>query len=123
MLKSMIPRSVCLFLEDSYLQTRLSEFFGLQGWDVDVTGPNDLLIYDGQLGLAVVRSLRKRGDETPALLIRHEGQRLPVGALKYASAIEEPFTPDRLRDACGALLRQKIKLVLKRRAAATREAS
>ncbi len=114
MLKSMTPRSVCLFVEDATLREMAAQFFKEQGWDVDSTGPNDLILFDSAAGLRILTALRKRGDETPGLFL--ETERLRLSGTKYALGLGAPFTPDRLRDACGALLRRRIKLVLKRRA-------
>ncbi|MBI2932648.1 MAG: hypothetical protein HYY16_13450 [Planctomycetes bacterium] len=115
MLKSMTPRSVCLFMEDAGLRKYAEQFFVHQAWDVDVTGPNDLVVFDGPPGVAILRMMRSRGDETPGLFLVLD--RIVLRGLKYALALRPPFTPDRLRDACGALLRRRIKLVLRRRRA------
>jgi hypothetical protein len=109
----MTPRSVCLFVEDAQLRDYLSRFFVAQGWDVDVTGPNDLVIFDGEPGVAILRMLRKRGDQTPGLFITT--RRLRLGGMKFTLALQGVMTPDQLRDACGALLRKRIKLVPRRK--------
>jgi len=114
MLKSMAPRTVCLFVEEPALKEQLARFFADQGWLADATGPNDLVVYDGPEGLQVLRWLRERGNKTPALLIRRDGMR--VGRVSRTLAISAPFSADVLRDACGALLRRAIPHVPKRRA-------
>ena len=116
MLQSMTPRSVSLWVKDVTLRRHLKGFFIDQGWDVDVTRPMDLVVFDAARGVGVLRALRRRDQATPALFLKRAGMR-PRG-FKHLLVLEAPFTPDRLRDACGALLRRRIKLVPRRRASA-----
>lgn len=114
MLRSMIPRAVCLIIEDPALREFVECFFIAQGWDVVRRPPNDLIVFDGVPGMELVRDLRRQRDETPGLLLRRE--RLRMRGIRFSLGLDPPFTPDRLRDACGALLRRRIKLVPKRKA-------